>query len=193
MESIQNWIAPEAQGSKYRRDIAFAHVEIDLRYGSDQHVWGTVLGAACRQSHARVWVVGPDTQTDIATLPWDEVNSPKTLKEVLEISPRQSEDDREKAKAWKFDEDRPQTVLLYVDPLMSAECALAILETVHWATDISYATPVRVIIVSNAPLPDSLKRLIRHYGHKSIRKFTFEVPEETMEERRAMYKVYVPF
>ncbi|SCN78155.1 uncharacterized protein FFB20_05670 [Fusarium fujikuroi] len=141
MESIQNWIAPEAQGSKYRRDIAFAHVEIDLRYGSDQH----------------------------------------------------SEDDREKAKAWKFDEDRPQTVLLYVDPLMSAECALAILETVHWATDISYATPVRVIIVSNAPLPDSLKRLIRHYGHKSIRKFTFEVPEETMEERRAMYKVYVPF
>ncbi|CCT72058.1 uncharacterized protein FFUJ_13944 [Fusarium fujikuroi IMI 58289] len=110
---------------------------------------------------------------------------------VLEISPRQSEDDREKAKAWKFDEDRPQTVLLYVDPLMSAECALAILETVHWATDISYATPVRVIIVSNAPLPDSLKRLIRHYGHKSIRKFTFEVPEETMEERRAMYKIIV--
>ncbi|PNP81483.1 hypothetical protein FNYG_05158 [Fusarium nygamai] len=98
-----------------------------------------------------------------------------------------------KSKAWKFDKDRPQTVLLYVDPLMSAECALAMVETVHWATDISYATPVRVITVSNAALPDSLKRLIRHYGHRNIRRFTFDGPEETLEQARAMDMVYVPF
>ncbi|KAF5641064.1 uncharacterized protein FTJAE_4246 [Fusarium tjaetaba] len=190
MGSIQKWITLKAQGSKYRRDIAFAHVKIDLRYGSDQHVWGTVLGAACGQSHARVWVVGPDTQTDIATLAWDQVNSLKTLKEHAYTDTFQEfskflhstrKMEGQKAKAWKFDRDRPQTVLLYVDPLMSAECALAMVETVHWATDISHATPVRVITVSNAALPDSLKRLIHHYGHRNIKRFIFSGPEETLD------------
>ncbi|KAG5791031.1 hypothetical protein H9Q69_009909 [Fusarium xylarioides] len=199
MESIQKWITPKTQGSKYRRDIAFAHVKIDLRYGSDQHVWGTVLGAACGQSSARVWVVGPDTQTDIATLAWDQVNSLKTLKEFAYTATFQEfsrflhssrKMEGQKAKAWRFDKDRPQTVLLYVDPLMSAECAIAMVETVHWVTDISYATPVRVITVSNAALPDSLKRLIRHYGHRNIRRFTFDGPEETLEQARAMDMVY---
>ncbi|KAG4267259.1 hypothetical protein FPRO04_04871 [Fusarium proliferatum] len=175
LESLQEWITPKARGSKYRQDIEFAHVEIDIDEPSDQSIWETVLDSACRDSdtRTRVWVVGPDTQTDIATLAWHQVNS---RKEGININTATYQefsaflhDSRNsqglgfygsaEIRGWTFEDDTLQTVIIYIDPLMSAECALAMLGTVYWATVISDAVPVRILSISNAPHPESLSRL----------------------------------
>jgi len=178
--SIKTWFIPKAQGREYRRDIEFAHAEIDIRERSDQSIWETVLDSACRDSdtRTRVWVVGPVTQTDVATLAWNRVNSRKASSRHINTATYQefSEflyDSRKtqglripnsaEIRGWTFEDDTPQTVIIYIDPLMSAECALAMLGTVHWATVISDAVPVRILSISNAPRPESLTRLVDHY------------------------------
>jgi hypothetical protein len=75
---------------------------------------------------------------------------------------------------------------------MSAECAFAMVEIVHWATDISYAVPVRIITISNATPPESLKRLVDHYGHADIQTVMFKSPEKTLQQHQAEDMVYVP-
>ncbi|KAF5247233.1 hypothetical protein FANTH_6490 [Fusarium anthophilum] len=84
MASIKTWLIPKDQGAEYRRDIAFAHIEIDLRNRLDQNIWESVLDSACRQSETSVWAIGPDTQTYVATLAWNQVNSHEDMIKSIE-------------------------------------------------------------------------------------------------------------
>ncbi|KAF5547729.1 hypothetical protein FMEXI_5055 [Fusarium mexicanum] len=135
MASVKTWLIPKDQGAEYRRDIAFAHIEIDLRNRFDQNIWET---------------------TDVATLAWNQVNSRKSLSQHIHIATYQEfstflHKSREpqglglyascELQGWTFEHETTQTVIFYIDPLLSAECALAMLGTVHWATVICDAVP----------------------------------------------------
>ncbi|CAJ0550806.1 Ff.00g107360.m01.CDS01 [Fusarium sp. VM40] len=78
--------------------------------------------------------------------------------------------------AWRNIENmKAQTVVLVLDHDMSADCALAMLAAVHWATDISHLIHVRVLTVSFSLAPIAFRRLLDLYAHDEG--FLFEVNE----------------
>ncbi|KAI6776577.1 hypothetical protein HG530_000522 [Fusarium avenaceum] len=84
--------------------------------------------------------------------------------------------DRTGPEAWRNIENmKAQTVVLVLDHDMSADCALAMLAAVHWATDISHLIHVRVLTISFSLAPIAFRRLLDLYAHDED--FLFEVNE----------------
>ncbi|KAJ4262937.1 hypothetical protein NW762_006550 [Fusarium torreyae] len=174
MDAIQAWVAP--RNDKRLPDVRFSHASVPSDWVLDKYMWTDLLRAVCLKGPADVWVVGPTARTDIAALAWNELDdSPThfdnaainfTYYEFFAYLEQCREEPGVGVEAWNYDdEDDAQTVILLLDPQMGADCALAMLSAVHWATDICHVVPVRIMTISFSKCPESLERLLARYGH----------------------------
>jgi hypothetical protein len=169
MEYIKEWCTlPE--------NVLFGHAKCSYNSLSDLDTWKEVVEGVCQSGPVDVLIVGPTMKTNIAILAWHALqNSNKNLEN--EIKTQTYRDffkklhanrlpDATGPNAWRNTQNmKAQTVVLVLDHDMSADCALAMLAAVHWATDISPLIHVRVLTISFSAAPYPFIRLLDLYAN----------------------------
>ncbi|KAI8713597.1 hypothetical protein NCS52_01304500 [Fusarium sp. LHS14.1] len=94
-------------------------------------------------------------------------------------------------KCWKMDMAPTDSICVafVIDPQMSAECALSLIATVHWAADVSPRYMIRVLTISAEDAPRSLRKLLYAYGLGSPYAISLIPPDSVALKRREVQKV----
>ncbi|KIL90215.1 hypothetical protein FAVG1_05945 [Fusarium avenaceum] len=175
-------------------NILFGHAKFSYNSLSDFETWKEVVEGVCQTGPADVSIVGPTVKTKIARLAWQELQPlnnylnndiiTQTYCDFFQKLHATRLRDATGPEAWRNIENmKAQTVVLVLDHDMSADCALAMLAAVHWATDISHLINVRVLTISFSLAPIAFRRLLDLYAHDKVFLFEFDECADILKAR----------
>ncbi|EEU42007.1 uncharacterized protein NECHADRAFT_86154 [Fusarium vanettenii 77-13-4] len=197
-EGIREWASSDSPPGP--RNVSFAHLKVSRHCMSDKNVWQVIIAGLWDAE----WGVCVGSSLDAGTaylahaqLADDHQGDEGPIFEFLcYYGWRESLEDYRVAdgaglKCWNMDMAPTDSlcVAFVIDPQMSAECALGLIATVHWAADVSPQYMIRVLTISPEDAPRALRKLLYAYGLDSPYPISLNPPDSVASKRREVQKI----
>ncbi|KAF5708021.1 hypothetical protein FMUND_10794 [Fusarium mundagurra] len=162
--SLGDWLSPNSAG-----DTSFAHYKYEPSHLPTYEMWYEILRTLCQPegSHRLVVVhLGPTFSFDnfLRVFPVLGLEIPRHQMTYGQFSKLVGD-------SWSRSEplsDADRTTFVFeIDPDMGPSCALALLATVHAASETAPGNVTRVLTVSRTEVDRAFVRLVEHYGYES--------------------------
>ncbi|KAF4943825.1 hypothetical protein FSARC_14823 [Fusarium sarcochroum] len=196
-EQISQWAEPLATTV-----ISLGHVTTPRDAISDESIWASLYEAVMRDQNSIVFVGSPLQKEVALSWPGRLVPEPPAERgpsarkfnhysyvEFLDFC-REDHEERGRHGWWSTDRFREMVIVFHLDINMSAECSLALIAAVHWATlKMHDINSVRVLTVSSESKPDALVGLASYFRLDPVRRLVLTIKDDDDEKRREVQHV----